>query len=438
MSDPRAAIPPRGWRVLIATAGAVFILGALSVASGPADPLIETRWPIKHVVFIVKENRTFDQYFGLFPGANGTTTARQGNRTIPMRRGIPQRLPHDLLHDYATAVRSYNHGKMSRFGWDRWSYRYAFSEALPSDIPNYWHWARRFVLGDNFFSSALGPSFPNHLLSIAAQSAGTHDNPRPQNDAVRRRFHGRLKSWGCDGPRGVKVRVDDNEGGGGMLVPPCFDVPTEADLLDAAGVGWAYYAAPPHQLGYLWSAYSAIRHVRETGEWQQHVRSVSHLVPDIQAGRLPAVTWVTPRFPLSEHPEFSECFGENWTTGVVDAIMRSPMWKDTAIFITWDDWGGFYDHVRPPVVDGFGLGFRVPLLVISAYALPSHVDHRLSEFSSVLRFVEDNWNLAQLTNRDGLTGDMSHDFDFANAPRPPEPLSRRTDCRGSPFSGQPS
>jgi len=124
------------------------------------------------------------------------------------------------------------------------------------------------------------------------------------------------------------------------------------------------------------------------------------------------------------------CHGENWTTQVVDAVMRSPMWRDTAIFLTWDDWGGFYDHVPPPTVDGFGLGMRVPLLVISPYAKRGFVDHRTNEFSSVLRFVEANWGIRPLTGRDRAASDLSETFDFSQAPVAPDPLPLRTDCRG--------
>src|SRR2546427_2469954 len=130
------------------------------------------------------------------------------------------------------------------------------------------------------------------------------------------------------------------------------------------------------------------------------MRPVDGLVADIRANRLPPVTWVTPRFQLSDHPPYSMCYGENWTTLVVDAIMRSPIWRNTAIFLTWDDYGGFYDHVMPPQVDGLGLGLRVPMIVISPYAKEGYVDHTLGEFSSVVRFVEDNWGLAPMTRRD--------------------------------------
>jgi phospholipase C len=151
-------------------------------------------------------------------------------------------------------------------------------------------------------------------------------------------------------------------------------------------------------------------------------------------GRLPPVTWVTPRFELSDHPEYSMCWGENWTTQVVNAIMRSPMWKDTAIFITWDDYGGFYDHVPPPQVDDFGFGIRVPLLMISPYARQGYVDHTPGEFSSILRFIEDNWGLTQLTHRDTDADNLTEAFDFTQDPRPPDPLPlRAADCAGPEF-----
>jgi phospholipase C len=167
---------------------------------------------------------------------------------------------------------------------------------------------------------------------------------------------------------------------------------------------------------------------------------VSRLVSDIQADRLPAVTWVTPTFSESDHPEKGAnlCYGENWSTRVIDAIMQGPMWRDTAVFLTWDDWGGFYDHVAPPQLDAFGLGIRVPLLVISPYARAGTVDHQLGEFSSILRFVEDNWMLgAFLTERDREANSLSSDFDFSQPPAPPDPLPLRTDCASYPYPAWP-
>jgi phospholipase C len=133
------------------------------------------------------------------------------------------------------------------------------------------------------------------------------------------------------------------------------------------------------------------------------------------------VTWITPRFQLSDHPPFSTKHAHNWVTEVVNAIMRSEMWEDIAIFITWDEWGGLYDHVAPPALDHMELGFRVPLLVISPYARRGYIDDAFGEFSSPLRFIADNWGLPHLTPRIASSHDFSHVFDFRRPPRKPDP-----------------
>ena len=399
-----------------------------------------TRWPIKHVVFIIKENRTFDNLFGRFPGADGATTGMDQGTTRPLTQA-PDRIPVDIVHCYQCALQAWNGGNMDGFASvSAPADRYAYTQFGPSDLPAYWHWAKRFVLGDNFFASAQGPSFPNHLYTIAAQSGGAHDNPIQDLErlAERHRTTGLFKAWGCDSVEQAYVPVEDREGKE-VKVPPCFDFMTEGDLLLRARIPWAYYSATNMQNGYLWSAYDAVRHIRQdTQLWQSHIFPVDGLVQDVRDGRLPPVTWVTPRFELSEHPEYSFCWGQNWTTRVVNSIMASPMWRDTAIFITWDDYGGFYDHVPPPQVDRFGFGIRVPLLLISPYAKAGYVDHSLGEFSSVLRFIEDNWGLSQLTHRDRGAGNLSEAFDFSQAPRKPDPQPMRTDCPGPQFPNDPA
>src|SRR6266508_3684808 len=405
---------------------AAFLLVAVACSSGLPDwnPLpptdlgtrparidassFATRWPIKHVVFIIKENRTFDNLFGRFPGADGATTGLDQGTVRPLTQA-PDRIPVDIVHCYQCALQAWNGGK-------------------------------RFVLEDNFFASAQGPSFPNHLYTIAAQSGGAHDNPIQDLERLRERHRttGLFKAWGCDSMEEAYVPVEDREGKE-VKVPPSFDFLTESDLRLGAGIPWAYYSATNMQNGYLWSAYDAVRHIREdTQLWQSHVFPVDGLVRDIRDDRLPPVTWVTPRFELSEHPEYSFCWGQSWTTRVLNVIMSSPMWKDTAIFITWDDYGGFYDHVPPPQVDRFGFGIRVPLLVISPYAKAGYVDHTLGEFSSVLRFIEDNWGLSQLTHRDRDARNLSEAFDFSQVPRKPDPQPMRTDCPGPQFPNDPA
>lgn len=381
-----------------------------------------TLWPIKHVVFLIKENRTFDNLFGTFPGADGVSFGFDGNVRRPLTPGTDGSIgSEDIPHCYICSRAAWNHGKMDGFNQNAVTDQWSYTQLRRSQLPNYWHWASQFVLGDRFFSSAQGPSFPNHLYAIAAQSGGAHDNPR-RTGAFRS-----SNTFGCDAPKGQTVTVVDSEGKE-KQVQPCFKFQTEGDLLNNAGIDWAYYAANPDQLGYIWSAYSAIDQVRNTPQWQDHVLPVDRVISDIVKNRLPPVTWIAPRYEVSEHPQYNFCQGENWSTQVIDAIMKSPAWKSTAIFVTWDDYGGFYDHVAPPQVDAFGFGIRVPLLVISPYALKGVVDHHLGEFSSVLRFIEDNWGLGQLTGRDLSADNLSYDFDFTQKPRRPDPLPLRTDC----------
>jgi phospholipase C len=386
-----------------------------------------TRWPIKHVVFLIKENRTFDNLFGTFPGARGARFGWDHGVRRPLTRGTDQSTGEDIPHCYECALAAWDRGEMDGFNQSAPADRWAYTQLHRDQLPNYWRWASHNVLFDNFFASAQGPSFPNHLFTIAAQSGGTHDNPR------RKPGLGSL-TFGCDAPPQQLVAVTDSEGVTKM-VPPCFDFLTEGDLLNRHGIPWSYYAAQEDQKGYIWSAYSAIRRYREhPSRWKHHIFPVDRVVEDIQGGTLPPITWITPRFELSEHPEYNFCHGENWSTKVIDAIMRSPMWDDTAIFVTWDDYGGFYDHVPPPQVDDFGFGIRVPMIVLSPYAAEGKVSHELGEFSSVLRFIEDNWGMSKLTHRDRQATPMLSAFDFSQQPRAPEPLPLRTDCRGPIFA----
>jgi phospholipase C len=440
---------------------------ATGTPSLSARPEAATKWPIKHVVFIIKENRSFDNLFGRFPGADGSTTGqmwlgdtwRNGGTwqdevpftwngppyaektvTVPLTtpRYAQWRYPQDLPHDYKQFKIDYRNGHMDGFANNPGAAELAYTQVKPEWIPNYWHWAQQNVLADNFFASAVGPSFPNHLMTIAATSGNTTDNPdQPRAALSAWQAKGYAKTWGCDMQQG-SIRLRDSEGKVIKRVSPCFDFKTEGDLLNDAGIPWNYYGATSKQVGYIWSAYSAVdRYRNDQAMWDAHVKPVDSVVSDIQSIGLDPVTWITPRFEQSEHPEWNLCYGENWTTRIVNAIMASPDWNSTAVFITWDDWGGFYDHVPPINVDAFGYGFRVPLLVISPYAKQGYIDSHEGEFSSVLRFIEDNWGLDQLTKRDGNADNMSYDFDFLQEPRPPDPLPERK-CQGSETAKPPS
>ena len=299
------------------TIGTPNISATPTVAASPAQNVdaasFDTTTPIKHVVFLVKENRTFDNLFGTFPGANGVTVGMDHGTRRPLTRGTDGRVPGDIPHCYLCSILAWNQGAMDGFDQGPTG-DWAYTQLHRDQLPNYWHWAQHNALFDNFFASAWGPSFPNHLYSIAAQSGGARDNPR------RTGFFS--NTFGCDAPPQQVVEVYDSEGNV-VKVPPCFNFETEGDLLSKHRIPWAYYAATEQQRGYIWSAYAAIDRYRNHPErWAKYIRPTDHVLDDIAANELPPVTWITPRFELSEHPEYSFCHGENWTTQVVDAIMR--------------------------------------------------------------------------------------------------------------------
>jgi len=389
-----------------------------------------TQTPIKHVVFVMMENRSYDNMFGRFPGADGATVGDDHGTRRPLTRASLQRA-HDLPHCYNCNIASIDGGAMDGFNQTLYADRGAFTQFRKDQITAYWNWAKRYTLADRFFASAVGPSFPNHMFSIAATSGGALDDPwQPAPMLWQQQQQGYAKSWGCDIARDGYIELIDSEGYM-VKVAPCFDFTTEGDLLNKKDVPWAYYAATNSQLGYIWSAYAAIdRYRNDPGLWSEHIRPVDDLVRDIGSDRLPPVTWVSPRFQLSQHPEYNFCWGQNWTIQVMNALMRSEAWKDTLVVLTLDDFGGFYDHVPPVRLDPYGLGIRVPTMIISPYADGGTVDHTTYEFSSVLRFIEDNWGLTQLTRRDRIADPLLGALDFSQTPLAPDPQPLRTDCRG--------
>jgi phospholipase C len=370
---------------------------------------------IKHIVFIVKENRTFDNYFGTFPGVDGATTGTLSTGDVIPLAQAPDVTPHDIDHSFNAAVTAIDGGAMDKFdlingGGDLLGY----TQYTEQDMPNYFAYAKNFVLGDAFFSSLTGPSFPNHLYTIGAQSGNAINNPA--NSAGR---------WGCDSPANSRVQVMDPDDGQITRVYPCFDFDTLADRLEARGLTWKYYAPNQNQSGYIWSAFNAISHVRLTDLWTQHVVPTAQFVQDAQNGTLPAVSWVVTVAGQSEHPPASVCLGENWTVDQINAVMQGPDWLSTAIFLTWDDFGGFYDHVAPPVVDNFGFGPRVPFLIISPWVKKGYITHTTLEFSSVLKFIEERFHLEPLTDRDRLANDLFDSFEFNHWPLEPLVLQTR-------------
>ncbi|MGD0524403.1 MAG: alkaline phosphatase family protein [Polyangiaceae bacterium] len=408
--------------------------------------------PVKNVVFFVKENRTYDVYFGKFPGGRGADAGVIcDGGTVPLQRLLDRSSP-DISHAWDAALLAYNDGGMNCFDQIPKDAGYpgggplGYQVADEADIPNYWALAKTFVLSDDFYSSLHGPSFPNHLYTIGATSGGVRDNPNaadmtltaaPQvgpctsatscpdpgeaglepSDVTPYKVTSGI--WGCDADPKVRVPVIDEEGEVENIYP-CLDFQTMGDELDAAGVSWKMYA-PIESVddagfqgsgGYIWTVYDAIRHMRDSPAWAQHVVSIDEFTVDAKNGTLPSVSWISTPTPVSEHTPNSVCTGENWTVSLLQALAGGPQWSQSAVFLTWDDFGGFYDHVPPQQLDTFGLGFRVPLLVVSPWAKGGTIDHQQAEFSSVLKFIETDFDLPPLTARDGNSIDMTQDFDF--------------------------
>jgi phospholipase C len=424
------------------------------------------KFPVDTVIFLVKENRTFDIYFGKYPKANGVTTGRIcDGGTIPLAPMLDISTP-DITHAWNAAITSYADGGMNCFDQITNAKHpnggpLGYQVADQADIPNYWSLAQSFALGDNFYSSLHGPSFPNHLYTIAAQSGGVSDNPGgAQADAANAPQIGPCASdgacpepgeaglepddvpplnqkkgvWGCDADPKERVPVRDQEGDI-IEIYPCLDFPTLGDELSAAGVSWKMYAPAAGvddagfqgSAGYIWTVYDAIRHMRDTPNWAEHIVPVDQFVVDAKAGTLPNVVWISTPTPVSEHTPASVCTGENWTVSLLQALASGPQWTHSAMFITWDDFGGFYDHQAPDQIDYFGLGFRVPMLVVSPYAKQGYIDHTRGDFTSVLKFIEEDFDVPPLTDRDGKnTSDMTQTFDFTVPPRALPVLTQRT------------
>jgi phospholipase C len=375
---------------------------------------------IQHIVFIIKENRSFDEYFGLFPGADGSTTGVTSTGQVINLERTPDEVI-DMGHDWTSALVATDGGKMDQFdlildGNLNGEYL-SYSEMTEADIPNYYAYARHFVLSDRTFSSLHGPSLPNHLYTIAAQSGGVISVPAAAGTQ-------NLPNWGCDSQAGAHVTVLDDDGDISEAFP-CFDFQTLADSLNSAGISWKSYAPPEGQPGYQYSSFDAINHIRNTSIWSQNIFPDTQFALDAASGNLPAVSWLVTG-PTSEHPPNSTCRGENWTVQQLNALMQGPDWGTTAVFLTWDDFGGFYDHVPPPApLDEFGLGPRVPMLIISPYAQPGYISHTQYEFSSVLKFIEDRFDLTPLTERDANANDTTDSFNFSQPPNPPLILTPR-------------
>jgi phospholipase C len=432
---------------------------------------------IRHVVIIMQENRSFDSYFGTYPGADG----------IPGLAGNLGRVPcswdpathvcvqsyHDTSdrstggpHDQIDAARDIAGGGMSGFEPQAQKGRYlachhidapgctVSSHSAPDvmgyhdwhEIPNYWAYARHFVLQDHMFQSDASWSLPSHLYLVSGWSAKCTIKGDPMS---------------C---RPAPQAPGSPPGSTGNLTgkAPDYAWTDLTYLLHLHHVSWSYYVAKGTQPDCAGGAMFCVpvpQDAKTPGIWNplpwfdtvRRDHQLGNIVPlqrfyrDARLGTLPAVSWIAPAQAVSEHPPALITAGQTYVTGLINSIMRSPDWGSTAIFLAWDDWGGFYDHVKPPVVDGQGYGLRVPALVISPYAKHGYIDHQTLSFDAYLKFIEDDFLGGQRLNpkTDGrpdprpdvrenapILGNLANDFNFRQKPRPPLILPLHPEAAG--------
>ncbi len=406
-------------------------------ARSVASPNLPARSnPIRHVILVVQENRSFDNLFATFPGADGTTTGKTSNgQTVQLKQADLSEIC-DFGHSRQGFVRDYDGGKMDGFdlegGGGQCSGKAGtrpYQYVNPAKIKPYWDIAEQYVLADEMFQTQGSGSFTAHQDLIAG---GTSIDP----------FHNLVdfpshSPWGCDAPTGTVTSLIKSPGNT-FPAPaklkvlyhqgpfPCLKYATLRDLLDARGVSWKYYSPPViGGSGSLWNAFDAIKAVRRGPEWQTNVtKSEKAIFKDISNGTLPAMSWLIPDNTNSDHPGSASDTGPSWVASVVNAVGDSSYWDSTAVVVVWDDWGGFYEHVPPPFFDNWGgVGFRVPMLVVSAYAHKGtssqggYVSHTQYEFGSILRFVEDIFSLGRLGTTDVRAASIQDCFDFSQQPR---------------------
>jgi phospholipase C len=377
---------------------------------------------INHVVLIVKENRSFDNYFGTYPGANGATTAKISTGAIIPLGHMPDPATHDMGHQWLHAHNDIDGGKMDRFDQEFDCSvngdNLCLTQLYQSDIPNYWSYAQTYELADAAFSNVSSGSYPAHLDLVAGSTLNTLDNPHSSDPA----------QWGCDATAGTTVVSMDPTTYAVEALYPCFTANTLGNLADSAGVSWkAYTSVQPSQSGYIYNPFRSFSSIYDGADWGTKVVTYNDFITDAQAGNLPAISWLTPPSADTDHPPDSACVGENWTVQQINAIMQGPaeQWNSTVIILLWDDWGGLYDHSPPPYRDQFGLGLRVPFIIISPYAI-NHVYHTEVEFASVLRFMEETFNLPSLGTADTVANDLQNAFNFRQTALPPLVLTQRT------------
>jgi phospholipase C len=438
------------YKCLVALLAATIAAGCSTVAtpslpSGPsqtasvflaAPPPPVKGSPIQHVIVVIQENRTFDNLFNGFPGADTVTRGRNhlGRPVALQPEGLEWQF--DPSHTHANLVKEYNGGAMNGFDLDPCDYNplgtgghcsgffaapknFAYSYVPFGEVQFLWILAGEFNgigygVADHMFSSRQVPSFAGHQSLIAGQTIAAGNPYGPEEGAL-------TGYWGCTAPKRARV-LQFGKVYSDKLTPgyPCYDYQTIGDLMDAKGVTWKYYTGTVGTSDGTLDAYQAVRHMRFGPDWKSKiVTPMTEIFSDIQHGTLPQVSFVTPPGPASDHAGFLTSGGPAWVTSLYITLTENrKLYANTALLVTWDDSGGWFDHVKPPS-DAFGpLGFRVPLMVMNPYAVQG-VTHRTHDFGSILHFIEKNWKLGSLGERDAVADDLGDMFNYRQKPIPP-------------------
>ncbi len=338
---------------------ALLLLAPAAQSSHADSPSTDGTSPIKHVVVIVQENHTFDNYFGTFPGVNGIQNDPPSVHPFHLTNANV-----NLCHSSACARLDYDNGTMDGFLKGEGSNQ-TFGYYDQADLPYYWGLAENYTLFDDYFTAAMGPSLPNHLYLVSAQDDGIADSIRDQSSNL--------------------------------------DIGSIAGQLQAANDSWAYYS--PYTAGNE-NALGLVSSVAGNSAMMAHMKYTDQFLPDLKSGNLPDVSYLTADDGDNEHPPFNVSVGEAWVQGVIGALQASPDWGSTVVLLTWDDFGGWYDHVPPPQLDKYGDGFRVPLLMVSPFAKQGFIDHTFSDHTSVMKFIERVFGVPHVTQRDASASDL--------------------------------
>ena len=372
---------------------------------------------IKHVVWIVQENRSFNDMFQGYPHATTSPTGVTSTGKTVKLEPISLKESYDIDHG-ATGMFAACAGTGKLPGTDCTNTGFDLEQESAGPplgqfgyVPHkeskpYWDMAHEFVLADHMFASQLDESFVAHQYIIAAQAKSSVDVP--------------YGDWGCEGGPRDMVSTITKKRTFGNTQRACFNYTTLGDELDDKKLPWRFYTSPyTEPLGGYWSGYQAIKHIIDGPDWNKDIITPQkQFLTDVKNGKLTNFTWITPLCDDSDHLACGGGDGPSWVASLVNAVGESKFWDSTVVFVQWDDWGGMYDPVPPPFKDYDSLGFRVGLIVISPYAKKDYVSHVQYETASVLRYAEDLYGLPQMAAADKrATSPAADTLDFSQKPR---------------------